>query len=66
MVAQRHGTETLKKWRRGYDTRPPPISSFSSIYPGDVFINDIPINDILILQFVITMYDTMCDVHEVK
>lgn len=35
MVAQRHGTETLKKWRRGYATRPPPISSFSSIYPGE-------------------------------
>ena len=34
MVAQRHGPETLKKWRRGYATRPPPISSFSASYPG--------------------------------
>lgn len=34
MVAQRHGSETLKKWRRGYATRPPPISSFSASYPG--------------------------------
>ena len=36
MVAQRHGPETLKKWRRGYAARPPPISSFSSMYPGAV------------------------------
>ena len=36
MVAQRHGPETLKKWRRGYATRPPPISSFSASYPGTV------------------------------
>jgi 2,3-bisphosphoglycerate-dependent phosphoglycerate mutase len=35
MVSQRHGEDTLKKWRRGYDTRPPPISSFSSKYPGN-------------------------------
>jgi 2,3-bisphosphoglycerate-dependent phosphoglycerate mutase len=35
MVAQRHGDETLKKWRRGYADRPPAISSFSSIYPGN-------------------------------
>ena len=34
MVAQRHGLDTLKKWRRGYANRPPPISSFSNIYPG--------------------------------
>ena len=57
MVAQRHGTETLKKWRRGYDTRPPPISSFSGIYPGDVFIviliNDISVNGIFINDILI-------------
>ena len=35
MVAQRHGLDTLKKWRRGYANRPPPISSFSNIYPGE-------------------------------
>ena len=40
MVAQRHGPETLKKWRRGYATRPPPISSFSASYPGTVKNSD--------------------------
>ena len=35
MIAQRHGEKQLKIWRRSYDTRPPPISSFSSSYPGN-------------------------------
>ena len=35
MVGQRHGDTQLKAWRRGYDTRPPKISSFSSAYPGN-------------------------------
>uniref|UniRef100_A0A7R9YG63 Phosphoglycerate mutase n=1 Tax=Pinguiococcus pyrenoidosus TaxID=172671 RepID=A0A7R9YG63_9STRA len=35
MIAQRHGQEQLKKWRRGYTTRPPPVSSFSQHYPGN-------------------------------
>ena len=42
MVAQRHGPEILKKWRRGYATRPPPISSFSASYPGLVHYSDVP------------------------
>ncbi len=37
MIKQRHGTEQFTKWRRGYDTPPPLISSFSHycklIYP---------------------------------
>lgn len=25
----------FRKWRRGYNVRPPPITSFSSLYPGN-------------------------------
>ena len=35
MIRQRHGAEKFMKWRRGFDDRPPPISSFSSYYPGN-------------------------------
>ena len=35
MIAQRHGEEKYKKWRRSYSTRPPKISSFHSAYPGN-------------------------------
>ena len=35
MIRQQHGQTQFKKWRRSYETRPPPISSFSSNYPGN-------------------------------
>ena len=35
MIAQRHGQERLKAWRRSYGTRPPAVSSFSRHYPGN-------------------------------
>jgi 2,3-bisphosphoglycerate-dependent phosphoglycerate mutase len=35
MVKQRHGEKQFKAWRRGYDVRPPPVSSFSQHYPGN-------------------------------
>jgi len=35
MIAQLHGEEKFKKWRRGYTQRPPKISSFSHHYPGN-------------------------------
>mmetsp|Transcript_1226 Transcript_1226/g.1793 ORF Transcript_1226/g.1793 Transcript_1226/m.1793 type:complete len:895 (-) Transcript_1226:143-2827(-) len=35
MVAQRHGEEQFKAWRRGYDVKPPAVSSFSKNYPGN-------------------------------
>lgn len=35
MIKERHGEEQFKKWRRGYGSRPPKISSFSSMYPGN-------------------------------
>jgi len=35
MVAQRHGEAQFMAWRRGYKTRPPPVSSFSQHYPGN-------------------------------
>lgn len=34
-VANEHGEEQLKKWRRGYTVRPPPTSSYSLSYPGN-------------------------------
>lgn len=46
MVKQRHGEKQFKAWRRGYDTPPPPVSSFSKHYPGndrryEKYLNDI-------------------------
>lgn len=35
MVANIHGEAQLKKWRRGYKIRPPPVSSYSFHYPGN-------------------------------
>lgn len=35
MIAQKYGEAQLKKWRRGYTIRPPPVSSFSTNYPGN-------------------------------
>jgi 2,3-bisphosphoglycerate-dependent phosphoglycerate mutase len=46
MVKQRHGEKQFKAWRRGYTTRPPPVSSFSQHYPGNdrryvKYLNDV-------------------------
>jgi len=35
MVKQRHGAKQFMAWRRGYKVRPPPVSSFSPMYPGN-------------------------------
>ncbi len=35
MIATEYGDEQLKKWRRGYNIRPPPTSSYSPSYPGN-------------------------------
>eukprot|EP00531_Pseudo-nitzschia_arenysensis_P006022 CAMPEP_0116121460 /NCGR_PEP_ID=MMETSP0329-20121206/3708_1 /TAXON_ID=697910 /ORGANISM="Pseudo-nitzschia arenysensis, Strain B593" /LENGTH=860 /DNA_ID=CAMNT_0003615273 /DNA_START=116 /DNA_END=2698 /DNA_ORIENTATION=+ len=35
MVKQRHGETQFKAWRRGFDVRPPAVSSFSQNYPGN-------------------------------
>jgi 2,3-bisphosphoglycerate-dependent phosphoglycerate mutase len=35
MVQQRHGDEQFRAWRRGFNTPPPPVSSFSTHYPGN-------------------------------
>eukprot|EP00538_Stauroneis_constricta_P004232 CAMPEP_0119572694 /NCGR_PEP_ID=MMETSP1352-20130426/44750_1 /TAXON_ID=265584 /ORGANISM="Stauroneis constricta, Strain CCMP1120" /LENGTH=855 /DNA_ID=CAMNT_0007622381 /DNA_START=144 /DNA_END=2711 /DNA_ORIENTATION=- len=35
MVRQRHGDEQFMAWRRGYDVKPPHVSSFSPNYPGN-------------------------------
>jgi len=35
MVKQRHGEKQFKAWRRGFNVRPPAVSSFSQNYPGN-------------------------------
>lgn len=35
MAANIHGEAQLKKWRKGYKVRPPPVSSYSFNYPGN-------------------------------
>ena len=35
MVQERHGLEQYNKWRLSYETAPPPVSPFSSDYPGN-------------------------------
>jgi bisphosphoglycerate-dependent phosphoglycerate mutase family 1 len=35
MVKQRHGEKQFKAWRRGYNVKPPSVSSFSPHYPGN-------------------------------
>jgi len=35
MIAEKFGSAQFKKWRRGFDTQPPPVNSFSQYYPGN-------------------------------
>lgn len=35
MASNIYGEEQLKKWRKGYTIRPPPVSSYSFHYPGN-------------------------------
>lgn len=35
MIAATYGEERYRKWRRGFNERPPPVSSFSNVYPGN-------------------------------
>eukprot|EP01038_Epipyxis_sp_PR26KG_P006832 gene6832-9354_t len=55
MIRQRHGDEQFKKWRRGFDSPPPPISSFSHAYPGndDRYVNYVQDLDISIFETLI-------------
>jgi len=47
MVAQQHGEEQFKRWRRGFRDRPPRVSSFSPLYPGnDVRYNKEAMSDV--------------------
>lgn len=46
MVKQRHGEQKFKAWRRGLNTPPPKVSSFSQHYPGNdpryqKYLNDV-------------------------
>lgn len=43
MIRQQHGPQQFRMWRRSYDTRPPPVSSFSHHYPGndERYINNV-------------------------
>ena len=49
MIANEYGEDQLKKWRRGFKIRPPPVSSYSFNYPGNdykrtKYVKDIPIS----------------------
>lgn len=49
MIRQIYGDEQFMKWRRGFDSPPPPVSSFSSHYPGNDpryvnYVQDMPIS----------------------
>jgi len=49
MIANEYGEAQLKKWRRGFKIRPPPVSSYSFNYPGNdykrtKYVKDIPIS----------------------
>ena len=35
MIARMFGETQLKRWRRGFDVRPPPMNSFSPDFPGN-------------------------------
>lgn len=35
MIANLYGEDQLKKWRRGFKIKPPPVSSYSLSYPGN-------------------------------
>lgn len=35
MIAEKYGEDKLKDWRKSYTIRPPPVSSFSTNYPGN-------------------------------
>jgi len=35
MIRTKYGETQFKQWRRGFSTRPPPVSSFSPLYPGN-------------------------------
>lgn len=41
MIKQQYGEKQFLLWRRGFDIRPPPVSSFSPFYPGndDRYVN---------------------------
>lgn len=49
MIANEYGDAQLKKWRRGFKIRPPPVSSYSFNYPGNdykrtKYVKDLPIS----------------------
>ena len=49
MIKQKFGNEQFMEWRRGFDTPPPDVSSFSHHYPGNderyvKYVRDLPIS----------------------
>jgi bisphosphoglycerate-dependent phosphoglycerate mutase len=49
MIRQIYGDEQFMSWRRGFSTKPPPISPFSHAYPGNdiryvKYVNDVEIS----------------------
>jgi 2,3-bisphosphoglycerate-dependent phosphoglycerate mutase len=48
MIANEYGEDQLKKWRRGFKIRPPPVSSYSLSYPGNEYKRTKYVKDIRI------------------
>ena len=49
MIQQEYGDEQFRKWRRGFDEQPPPVSPFSPHYPGNdsrytQYVHDLPVS----------------------
>ncbi|KAH8061970.1 phosphoglycerate mutase [Aureococcus anophagefferens] len=49
MIQQEYGDDQFRRWRRGFDERPPPVSPFSPHYPGNdgrytQYVHDLPVS----------------------
>ena len=49
MIQQEYGDDQFRRWRRGFDERPPPVSPFSPNYPGNdgrytQYVHDLPVS----------------------
>lgn len=47
MIRQIYGDEQFMKWRRGYDTPPPPVSPFSHACKGTTSFSMSPLSDLI-------------------
>jgi 2,3-bisphosphoglycerate-dependent phosphoglycerate mutase len=66
MIRQRHGEKQFLSWRRGFDTPPPPVSSFSQFYPGndDRYVNYVVDINVSIFESLIrSLAHGRCEIH---